>query len=75
MAELLFWPALLAYGEAALALRLAAVRRGSRPGASGSAGSPRRRCSPSRRRGADGFPWASWAGSLNLFVWLVVGTI
>jgi ABC-type uncharacterized transport system permease subunit len=23
---------------------------------------------------ADGFPWASWGGSLNLFVWLVVGT-
>jgi ABC-type uncharacterized transport system permease subunit len=23
---------------------------------------------------ADGFPWSSWAGSLNLFVWLVVGT-
>ena len=22
---------------------------------------------------ADGFPWGSWAGSLNLFVWLVVG--
>ena len=22
---------------------------------------------------ADGFPWASWSGSLNLFVWLVVG--
>ena len=22
---------------------------------------------------ADGFPWATWAGSLNLFVWLVVG--
>ena len=22
---------------------------------------------------ADGFPWSSWAGSLNLFVWLVVG--
>src|SRR5205823_6711685 len=21
----------------------------------------------------DGFPWGSWAGSLNLFVWLVVG--
>jgi ABC-type uncharacterized transport system permease subunit len=21
----------------------------------------------------DGFPWESWAGSLNLFVWLVVG--
>jgi ABC-type uncharacterized transport system permease subunit len=22
---------------------------------------------------ADGFPWATWAASLNLFVWLVVG--
>ena len=22
---------------------------------------------------ADGFPWATWAGSLELFVWLVVG--
>jgi ABC-type uncharacterized transport system permease subunit len=22
----------------------------------------------------DGFPWSTWAGSLNLFVWLVVGT-
>jgi ABC-type uncharacterized transport system permease subunit len=23
--------------------------------------------------GADGFPWGSWAGSLNLFVWITVG--
>jgi ABC-type uncharacterized transport system permease subunit len=23
---------------------------------------------------ANGFPWASWAGSLNLFVWMCVGT-
>ena len=22
---------------------------------------------------AEGFPWGTWAGSLNLFVWLVVG--
>ena len=22
---------------------------------------------------ADGFPWGTWAGALNLFVWLVVG--
>jgi ABC-type uncharacterized transport system permease subunit len=22
---------------------------------------------------AEGFPWSSWAGSLNLFVWLVIG--
>ena len=77
MAELLFWPALLAYGEAAVAyageLRGPGSPAGSAPGASGSAGSPRRRCSSRRPRGADGFPWATWAGSLNLFVWLVVG--
>ena len=23
----------------------------------------------------DGFPWGTWAGSLNLFVWLVVGRV
>ena len=23
---------------------------------------------------AEGFPWTTWAGSLNLFVWLVVGS-
>ena len=22
---------------------------------------------------SDGFPWGTWAGALNLFVWLVVG--
>ena len=49
------------------------ARRGRRPGACASAGSRRRRCSPSRPTRADGFPWSSWAGSLNLFVWFVVG--
>ena len=24
---------------------------------------------------ADGFPWGTWAGALNLFVWLVVGAL
>ena len=63
MAELLFWPALLAYGEAAVAYvgrccGAPSSRRGSRSGASASAGSRRPRCSPSQAAQADGFPWA-----------------
>jgi ABC-type transport system involved in cytochrome c biogenesis permease subunit len=74
--ELLFWPALLAYGEAAVAYL----------GETRSPGLPGRLATWGVRIGwllqtallvlqaarADGFPWASWAGSLNLFVWLVV---
>jgi ABC-type uncharacterized transport system permease subunit len=77
MAELLFWPALFAYGEAAFAY-LGDARR---PGVAG------RLATWGVRVGwliqtallgfqasrDEGFPWASWAGSLNLFVWLVVG--
>ena len=77
MAELLFWPALFAYGEAAVAYA-GDVRR---PGSLG------RFATWGVRIGwlvqtallvvqaarADGFPWDTWAGSLNLFVWLVVG--
>ena len=44
---------------------------GSRPGACGSAGCSRPRCSSSGRR-APRLPVDDWAGSLNLFVWLVV---
>lgn len=71
MLEIFFWPALLGYGEAALAY-----------------GSPRtaRAATWGVRVGwlaqtallvvqavrADGFPWAGWSASLNLFVWLVV---
>ena len=77
MAELLFWPALIAYGEAAvayvgvlrrpeLATRLAiwGVRIGwlAQTGLLGV-----------EAWQADGFPWASWAGALNLFVWFAVG--
>lgn len=76
MFELLFWPAVLAYGEAAVAyagnIRYPALGRLATWGV---------------RIGwliqtallvlqavrADGFPWDTWAGSLNLFVWLVVG--
>lgn len=77
MAELLVWPALVAYGEAAIAYA----------GNARSPGSLGRLATWGVRLGwlaqtallvaqaerADGFPWSSWAGSLNLFVWLVVG--
>jgi ABC-type uncharacterized transport system permease subunit len=75
--ELLFWPALIAYGEAAvayvgvlrrpeLATRLAiwGVRIGWVAQTALLAAEAWR---------AAGFAWASWAGALNLFVWLAVG--
>jgi ABC-type uncharacterized transport system permease subunit len=77
MAELLVVPALLAYGEAAVAY--VGELRG--PGLAG------RLATWGVRLGwlaqtalligqavsVDGFPWGTWAGALNLFVWLVVG--
>src|SRR5207244_3580212 len=77
MAELLFWPVLLAYGEAAVAY-FGEVRN---PGISGRLATWGVRIGwlvqtallAVQAARADGFPWASWAGSLNLFVWLVVG--
>jgi len=77
MAELLFWPALLAYGEAAVAY-VGEVRH---PGLSGRLATWGVRIGwlvqtallTVQAARADGFPWSSWAGSLNLFVWLVVG--
>jgi ABC-type uncharacterized transport system permease subunit len=76
MAELLFWPTLLFYGEAAVGY-FGYVRR---------AGAADRAAIWGVRLGwlaqtallavqaarEDGFPWGTWAGSLNLFVWLVV---
>ena len=76
MAELLVWPALIGYGEAAVAYAGSARR----PGVLG------RLATWGVRLGwlaqtallvvqaidAGGFPWSTWAGSLNLFVWLVV---
>jgi ABC-type uncharacterized transport system permease subunit len=77
VAELLFWPALIAYGEAAVAyvgvlkrpqlatkLAIWGVRIGWLLQTALLAAEAWR---------ADGFPWASWAGALNLFVWLAVG--
>jgi ABC-type uncharacterized transport system permease subunit len=77
LAELLFWPALLAYGEAALAY-FNDVRH---PGVAGRLATWGVRIGWLVQTGllaaqaarADGFPWSSWGGSLNLFVWLVVG--
>lgn len=77
MAELLVVPALLAYGEAALAY--AGELRG--PGLAGRLATWGVRLGwlaqtallVGQAASAEGFPWGTWAGSLNLFVWLVVG--
>jgi ABC-type uncharacterized transport system permease subunit len=77
MAELLVWPALIAYGEAAVAY--AGELRG--PGLAGRLATWGVRLGWLAQTGllavqvidGDGFPWATWAGALNLFVWLVVG--
>jgi ABC-type uncharacterized transport system permease subunit len=76
MAELLVWPALIAYGEAAVAY--AGELRG--PGLAGRAATWGVRVGWLAQTGllvvqlldSDGFPWGTWAGALNLFVWLVV---
>jgi ABC-type uncharacterized transport system permease subunit len=77
MIELLFWPALLAYGEAAVAF-LGEARRpgtGSRFGIWGIriGWLVQTALLAAQAARAGGFPWESWGGSLNLFVWLVVG--
>ena len=77
MAELLVVPALLAYGEAAFAY--AGELRG--PGLAGRLATWGVRLGwlaqtallVGQAASAEGFPWGTWAGSLNLFVWLVVG--
>jgi len=74
--ELLFWPALIAYGEAAVAF-VGASRRPALAGRLGTWGIrigwlAQTALLAAQAARSDGFPWASWAGSLNLFVWLVV---
>jgi ABC-type transport system involved in cytochrome c biogenesis permease subunit len=77
LAELLFWPALLAYSEAALAY----FGEARRPGIAGRLATWGVRIGwlvqtallAVQAARADAFPWSTWAGSLNLFVWLVVG--
>jgi ABC-type uncharacterized transport system permease subunit len=77
LAELLFWPALLAYSEAAVAY-LGDARH---PGRAGNLATWGVRIGwlvqtallAVQAARADGFPWTTWAASLNLFVWFVVG--
>ena len=76
MAELLVWPALLAYGVAAVAY--AGELHG--PGRYGRLGIWGVRVGwlaqtallVAQAVSADGFPWGTWAGALNLLSWLVV---
>src|SRR3954465_7078161 len=72
MVEALFWPALLGYGEAAFAYATVRTSRaatwGVRLGWLAQTGAV-----IAQAARADGFPWSTWAGSLNLFVWFVVG--
>jgi ABC-type uncharacterized transport system permease subunit len=77
MTELLFWPALIAYGEAAVAF----VGEARRPGRGAALGIWGIRIGwlvqtallAVQAERVGGFPWETWGGSLNLFVWLVVG--
>ncbi|MGI8606833.1 MAG: cytochrome C assembly family protein [Gaiellaceae bacterium] len=77
-AVLLLWPALLGYGEAAVAYAGEAVR----PGRLGRYAIWGVRLGWLAQTGllglqaarAEGWPWGTWAGSLNLFVWMCVGT-
>ena len=77
VAEFLVVPVLLAYGEAAVAY--AGELRG--PGLAGRLATWGVRLGwlaqtallVGQAASAEGFPWGTWAGSLNLFVWLVVG--
>jgi ABC-type uncharacterized transport system permease subunit len=71
MVELLFWPALLGYGEAALAYANARTSRAATWGVRVGWLAQTALLGVQAAR-TDGFPWSSWAGSLNLFVWLVV---
>jgi ABC-type uncharacterized transport system permease subunit len=73
MVEALFWPALLGYGEAALAYASVRTQKAATWGVRGGWLAQTGLLAVQAVR-TDGFPWSGWAGSLNLFVWFVVGT-
>jgi ABC-type uncharacterized transport system permease subunit len=70
--EALFWPALLGYGEAAFAYASVRTSRAATWGVRLGWLAQTALLAVQAAR-VDGFPWSSWAGSLNLFVWFVVG--
>ena len=72
MVEALFWPALLGYGEAAFAYASPRTSRAATWGVR-LGWLAQTALLVAQAANADGFPWSSWAGSLNLFVWFVVG--
>ena len=72
MVEALFWPALLGYGEAALAYASVRTSKAATWGVRLGWLAQTALLAVQAAR-TDGFPWSSWAGSLNLFVWFVVG--
>ena len=72
MAEALFWPAILGYGEAAIAYSSARYTRLATWGVRLGWIAQTALLGVQAAR-VDGFPWSTWAGSLNLFVWFVVG--
>jgi ABC-type uncharacterized transport system permease subunit len=70
--EALFWPALLGYGEAAFAYATVRTSRAATWGVRlGWLAQTALLAAQAAR--SEGFPWSTWAGSLNLFVWFVVG--
>ena len=76
MAELLFWPALLLYGEAAVGY-FGDIRRPGRAGRAATWGVrlgwlAQTALLAVQATRDNGFPWGTWASSLSLFVWLVV---
>src|SRR4051812_18258284 len=72
MLDLLFWPALIGYGEAAVAYSSPRFTRYATWGVRIGWLMQTALLAVQAAR-TDGFPWDTWAGSLNLFVWLVVG--
>ena len=78
MVELLFWPTLVAYGEATVAL----VGEARRPGIAGRLAIWGVRIGWLAQTAlllaqavtSEGFPWSSWGGALNLLAWLVVSS-
>src|SRR3954449_2174500 len=71
MADVLFWLALTAYVAAAVAYVSPRSERLARWGVRvGWLAQSALLVAQAAR--ADGFPWTTWAGSLNLFVWFVV---
>src|SRR5215208_1835230 len=72
MVEVFFWPALVAYGEAAIAYTSPRFARLGTWGV-GLGWLAQTALLVVQAVRSDGFPWSTWAGSLNLFVWLVVG--